>query len=378
MNVETPKPSPRTLPRTLPRSIAAAALALLPLLLLGQPVAGGPSSLPAAPQSLEETGLYADFAGKVVRAENLPYSPQYPLYTDGAVKRRWLYLPPGSHIDAADIDHWVFPVGTRIWKEFAFGRPLETRFMERQVGGSWLYATYAWNAEGTEAKLAPERGIAGVAVAEGSVKGQKHDIPGRYDCLSCHQGQPQEVLGIGALQLSPRRDAGALHAEAMPEGGVDLAALVERGLIANLPADLAPPEIPGAPRERAVLGYLHGNCGHCHNAVGPLRGLKLDLTVVLARPEGQPPAALAALNGVRSMKKPRSAPAASRVVAGAPEKSGLIERLRSQDPNAKMPTLGNRLIDEQALALLEAWIRDDLKAPPGPDDPNKDPAGKAP
>ena len=40
----------------------------------------------------------------------------------------------------------------------------------------------------------------------------------------------------------------------------------------------APPRI-GAPgsRQRAALGYLHGNCGGCHNAEGPLAPLGLVL-----------------------------------------------------------------------------------------------------
>ena len=335
----------------------------------------GSHSLATAPPTLEATGLYADFASKTVAPENLPYSPQYPLYTDGAVKRRWIYLPPGQQIDATDLDHWVFPVGTRIWKEFAFGRRIETRLMELHQDG-WLYAAYAWNQDETAATLAPDRGLAGIEVGPGL----RHDIPGRFDCLACHEGQKNEVLGFGALQLSPQRDPGALHGEALPEGGVDLTALVERGLIRGLPEGMKAPEIPGSPRQRAALGYLHANCGHCHNAGSPLRGLKLDLSFPLLRKEGSESPAIATTAWVKSMKRPKSAQAEHRIEPGAPEQSSLIERLKSQDPNAVMPTLGNQLIDQQAVALLEAFIREDLKAPPaGPEAAKKqNPAGGAP
>jgi hypothetical protein len=353
------RPSARHLRSGIVLAGAAAGLLILAAAWPGSEVgAMGARSLAAPPPTLSQAGLYSDIRSKTVAPENLPYSPQYPLYTDGAVKKRWLYLPPGQQIDASDLDHWVFPPGTRIYKEFAFGRRIETRLMERREDG-WLYAAYVWNAEESEATLAPERGLAGIVVGNGL----RHDIPGRYDCLACHQGQPNEVLGFGALQLSPRRDPGALHAEALPAGAVDLESLALRGLIRGLPEGVGAPEIAGPPRQRAALGYLHANCGHCHNALSPLRGLELDLSFPLLRSGDGAAPAIATTLGVKSLKKPQSAPAEHRVVPGAPERSSLIERLSSQDPNAIMPTLGNRLIDERAVALLEAFIREDLTAP---------------
>src|SRR5436305_4822918 len=89
------------------------------------------SVAPRPPRLLSATGLYADASLKI-DARNRPYSPQYPLWSDGAGKSRWMYLPPGVQIDGTDIDSWVFPVGTKLWKEFAFdGRRVETRFLWR-------------------------------------------------------------------------------------------------------------------------------------------------------------------------------------------------------------------------------------------------------
>jgi hypothetical protein len=80
---------------------------------------------PAVPGRLSDTGLY--IAGsQVVRSENVSYSPQYLLWSDGTTKRRRLYLPPGASIDASRPDVWVFPPGTRLWKEFSHARPVET------------------------------------------------------------------------------------------------------------------------------------------------------------------------------------------------------------------------------------------------------------
>src|SRR5262245_34515069 len=80
----------------------------------------------ALPVHLADTGLFTPGSLDVVAAANRPFSPQYPLWTDGATKRRWVYLPEGGTIDASDIRRWEFPVGTRFWKEFSFaGRRVE-------------------------------------------------------------------------------------------------------------------------------------------------------------------------------------------------------------------------------------------------------------
>ena len=62
------------------------------------------------PPTLAETGLYADWDAKVVAPGHLTFAPQYPLWTDGAAKSRWLHLPAGSWIDASNPEAWEFPV----------------------------------------------------------------------------------------------------------------------------------------------------------------------------------------------------------------------------------------------------------------------------
>ena len=44
----------------------------------------------------------------------LTYVPQYPLWSDGAQKRRWMRLPPGTSIDASDPDGVGVPGGDAI------------------------------------------------------------------------------------------------------------------------------------------------------------------------------------------------------------------------------------------------------------------------
>ncbi len=181
---------------------------------------------PQPPRLLSQTGLYS--APGVVDARHLAYAPQYPLWTDGAAKARWLHLPAGAAIDGRDEDGWVFPVGTKAWKEFAFqGRKVETRLLWKTGPKTWAFASYAWNADQSDAVLVPEAGLPDAAEV---APGVRHSIPSRSDCRSCHGQEQVEVLGFTALQLSPDRDPGAIHGEPLQPGMVTLRDLVARRL----------------------------------------------------------------------------------------------------------------------------------------------------
>jgi hypothetical protein len=269
------------------------------------------------PMHLRDTGLSDP--------RNLSFSPQYPLWSDGARKRRWIYLPPGAAIDASRPDAWEFPVGTRLWKEFSLGGPIETRFIERLPDGTWRYATYIWNEAGTDATLAPAEGIAALPARDG------YSIPSEYDCRACHESAAVPVLGFSALQLSSDRDPLAPHADARSD--IDLDGLVARGLIKNLPPVASRPRIDAnSPIERAALGYLHGNCGHCHNDTETR--VPVDLTLAESVAGGS-------AHVLRSLLNVRSR---------------FLARVSSRDPQRQMPPLGTRLIDVEALALIERWI----------------------
>lgn len=177
------------------------------------PIAAEEEPTRPLPTTLAETGLYADFASRTIAADSRPFSPQYPLWTDGATKRRWVRLPKGASIDASSPDAWQFPVGTKLWKEFSFGRPVETRFIERTREG-WRFATYVWSEDGKTAALAEPRGQL--------APGTEHQIPAAADCRVCHANGATPVLGFSALQLSTDRAPDAVHGEPLPEGALDL------------------------------------------------------------------------------------------------------------------------------------------------------------
>ncbi|MET0529679.1 MAG: hypothetical protein ABW003_15340 [Microvirga sp.] len=307
------------------------------------------------PRKLAETGLYSDVEALKVDAAHLAFSPQYPLWSDGAAKRRWISLPAGGAIEGSKPEAWAFPVGTRFWKEFSFGdRRIETRYMERKADGQWLYAAYAWSADGREAHLAPERGKRGAYDLGG---GRSHTIPGTNDCKACHQGGRAEVLGFSAFQLSSERDPFAVHAEPMPAPGVDLRYLVEKGLLVGLANSSQPPPrvASSSETERSVLGYLHANCGHCHNEQGSLKNLELFLSYEPAA-SVQPAISSTFARTIKKTAPGQSPDAVLRIEPGRADRSGLMQRIASRYAALQMPPLGTELVDGEAVALIQRWI----------------------
>lgn len=311
----------------------------------------------ALPRLLSETGLY-DQSGRVA-SRNLPFVPQYPLWTDGAAKLRWIYLPPGETIDISDIDIWKFPVGTKLWKEFAWAdRRVETRFIWRASEESWVFGTYVWNDEQTEAVLAPEEGLAGAAEI---APGMFHTIPGLADCRTCHQSSPSVVLGFNALQLSDDRDPLAPHREPEQPAGLTLSTLMASKLLSPPRPDLVekPPRIrASSSAARAAMGYLSANCGGCHNQTGPLARLGLNLLHMVGAPDQDPePAMLSALTTRGRFVLPGMSPdSCGPVVPGAPQRSTIPYRMKSRRPSSQMPPLGTVLVDQEAVAIIEQWI----------------------
>lgn len=317
---------------------------------------------PAAPRWLSQTGLYADAATLEIDARNRSFSPQYPLWSDGATKRRWVRLPVGTKIDVAAIGKWELPIGTKFWKEFALNRrKVETRFLWRTSATHWVFASYVWNDAQTDAELAPNEGIQDVAAIAG---GKRHSIPSITECRSCHDSNRTETLGFNALQLSDDRDPNALHAEPLADGMVTLKTLVDEDLITPRRTDFVttPPRINEAsPMTRTALGYLSSNCGSCHNREGSIASLGLHLRFeVTERPDPLScAAALATTVNKRGHWVVPEAPVESRIInPGHPESSALIRRIKSRRPISQMPSIGTVVVDQEAVDLFTSWIRD--------------------
>jgi hypothetical protein len=319
---------------------------------------------PASPAlTLADTGLYLDGSPDRIHPENLEFTPQYTLWSDGATKRRWLNLPAGTYVDAIRPDAWEFPPGTRLWKEFSVdGRRIETRLIERRADKSWRYLSYVWNADGSDAVLAPERGV---ALSDIGGPAGRYIIPSRGDCVACHEGAAVPVLGFSAVQLSRERNPST--DDAVDRSLVDFRSLVAKGWLRNLPpAWLAqPPQIAARSTvERAALGYLHANCGHCHNHNGSPAAVRLVLAQTAESPEESRERVLrSAIHARSSFRPPGTSGEALLIVPGRPQDSMIDWRMRSRHPLHQMPPLGTLVSDPEGTALIARWIATDLQPP---------------
>ncbi|MGE0402273.1 MAG: hypothetical protein AB7T06_36570 [Kofleriaceae bacterium] len=269
------------------------------------------------PARLSETGLDEP----EVRA----YTPSFALWSDGAEKQRWLYLPPGSTIDTSDPDDWVFPIGTRAWKQFSVaGVRIETRMIQRLADGTWADIAYAWQPDQQDA-IADEAGTTDAA-------GTPHDIPSAGQCRACHGGRASHLLGISTIQLA--------HPAAPEELSLD--ELIATGRLSEPPE---PPVIPGDETARTALGYLHANCSHCHNDHRPAR-----TSARCYDPEND----VDFLLETDSLSSVLATPA----YATAKERhERMVELMSRRGADLHMPPLATETVDREGLAAVEAWIR---------------------
>jgi hypothetical protein len=166
----------------------------------------------------------------------------------------------------------------------------------------------------------------------------EHTVPARLDCRKCHESQPVTIIGFDELRLNSKLSAS--------DSETQLEALADSGLLSDAPSDPAIIEHED-PITEAVLGYLHGNCAHCHNGWdGPSSAFDMRYPVALENLIDQETTS-ELISGIR-------------VVAGDPEESALVKAFSREgvDDAQPMPPLGVDLRDDAALALFEAWIAD--------------------
>ena len=308
------------------------------------------------PRLLSEFGFFADMATRAPAEGLLPFAPATPLFSDGAVKERLIYVPEGKAARYFADEAFDFPTGSVLVKSFAFPTPegglraIETRVMLKHEDG-WQTWAYLWNGEGSEAELKIAGARVGIDTVDGAGKPVSftYSVPNRNQCKGCHDMAGEIVpLGPKARNLN--------SAFAFSDGEANqLARWRERGILDGLP-DLGEVDaVPVAGDEEAPLGararaWLDVNCAHCHRREGPASNSGLFLT--WGEPYGpslgigKRPVAAGRGSGDRHFD----------IVPGEPDASILLYRVESTEPGVMMPELGRVLEDAEASRLLRDWI----------------------
>lgn len=290
-------------------------------------------------------GLYAsvDTTCTVLADGVRQYDPQFHLWSDGAVKTRYVFLPVGATIDATNNDRWVYPIGTKFWKEFRSpdGQTrVETRLFQKTGPGistsAWSYDTYVWSAD--------QKSVSIVTNGVTNALGSGLNVPTKNDCTQCHNhlGSNRDMInGFGAIQNN------------WPGALVTLQSLISSGQLVNYRSDiLTAAVVPGRnSNETAALGLFHVTCGPCHAIEDGPRGQQLGLRVGTSL--AQQPIWQTAV-----CKASQTAGVAQRINPGNPGQSAIYIRDSHRGDNLQMPPVGTSVIDPTGLALEFNWISD--------------------
>lgn len=317
--------------------------------------ATAPATLDAWCQVFLQNGDVALKSGVV------PYDLTTPLFSDTAVKRRTLWLPPGTSATYATDDVFSFPDGTVFTKSFGFRddirKPspvitwIETR-VEWKVAGQWNALSYSWNAAGTQAVAIPEGSTRTISfIDENGVTETAHYlVPDQAQCGQCHTQATYIPLGPRARYLN--RDY------AYSSGSENqLTHLAKLGWLSGAPADPSTaPKLPAAADptsgtvEERARAYLEANCSFCHNPQGSARTTGLVLLASETNPGKygvcKPPVAAGAGSGGLQYD----------VVPGNPDQSIIPYRMNSNAIAIAMPQIGRSVVDHAGLQLVRDWI----------------------
>lgn len=294
--------------------------------------------------------------GKVV-----PYEPASALFTDYALKKRFIWMPGGVKA-TYDTDDKIlnFPLGTVLIKHFYYNtiqpgnttKIIETRLMIKKSTG-WIFAEYLWNDAQTEAEL-----VTGSDFTSGSSKNitfkkdtgenitTDYRIPSETECLACHKLDNKPIpIGVKPqnLNVSYNYQSGIKN---------QLQKLVEEGYLQNYPSNIVSTvnyKDTSKPLDIRLRSYLDINCAHCHqdNARCDYRAIRLSFNQT---------SNLSKL-GVCVMADEPINPSLERIITpGNPAKSVMHFRLSSVNESNRMPLLGRTIVHDEGVELLQQWI----------------------
>lgn len=315
---------------------------------------------------------------EVVTNQGLPYQLATELFTDYAVKTRFLFVPSDQEIEFDEKDVFSLPIGSVLLKNFAVPEyavstvndlerdqraPLnliETRLLIHRPHG-WVALPYIWNEGKTEAYLT----LTGKKISQSiEINGVGHvfdyEVPTVGDCKTCHLVRDAiasvvSPIGIKARHLNRRivinqdQEVNQLHY------WQNLSLL---GGIPNNQEEISVVPVWGdeqASLQDRAKGYLDINCSHCHNPKGAGResGMFLEYW---RQPEYFDHGICKRPGGFNGGEKGL----VFDVVPGNAEQSLIPYRmsLLASEGNEKgqMPPLARHLNHEEGIALVRAWI----------------------
>ena len=310
------------------------------------------------PAVLSATGAFTDVVNVVPTPGLIPYTVNSPLWSDAALKERWIALPndgppysADEQINFAPTGEWTFPNGTVFVKEFDLivneqteeKKRIETRLLVRNQDGSVYGVTYKWRDDNSDADLLPgglEEDVP-LVHADGTVGTQRWSYPSRSDCLFCHNPPASYVLGPKTHQLNgtftyPSTGRSDNQLRTFNHLGMFNPALNEADIPNYLHSVIVTDETQ--PIQTRMRSWIDSNCSQCHRPGGYGPGYDARFYTPLA-----------AQNLINSYVQFRDV-----------EGSLLYQRDNALDAT-KMPPLAKNRVHEDAMAVLRQWIASPLE-----------------
>ncbi len=306
------------------------------------------------PATLSQTGIFTNTANLQIQAGAIPYDVNAPLWSDGALKRRWLLLPGTQQIEFNATEAYNFPTGTAIVKHFELpinsttNRRLETRVLFKHTEG-WAGYTYKWRANNSDADLLTNS-VSETYQVTPSGSAQSRDqtwyYPGRADCMNCHTSSAGRILSIRTQQLNKNYNySGVTDNQLRAWNNINLFTTT---LGAPTTYSAYAPYSDGSKSiESRARSYLASNCSSCHNPAEARTGV-IDLRFSTANNS-------MGLINQRPIYGDLGIADAYRLRPGELGKSIILKRM-VHTGEFRMPPLASSVVDSQGEALLTAWI----------------------
>lgn len=328
------------------------------------------TSAGSLPPLLSLTGVFTNTSAMGAAPGLIPYNPITPLWSDGALKTRYMAVPnnggvitPNEQIAFAPTGTWTFPAGTVFVKTFALNtdttnpnvvRRLETRLLVRDINGQVYGVTYKWRPDNSDADLLAGSLTESIVITNASgTTTQNWYYPSPADCLTCHTPVANYVLGLSTRQLNtvenyPATGVTDNQVRTLNHLGL-LNPAIDEGVISNYEHLSALTNLNASFEERA-RSYLDANCAQCHQPGGS--GITFDArydTPLANQHITNFPAAFSLGYDHAQIVAPQDI-----------WRSVLYARVNTLDATnnikIQMPPLARNVIDTNAVAVLASWI----------------------
>ena len=304
---------------------------------------------------------YGFFQGKL--KELMPaktifkYELSSALFTDYAVKDRFIFLPVSTSIRYRQNGILDFPDSTIIIKNFAYTNTahqkimIETRLLVKDPGDQkWKVMNYLWNGEQTDAI----KHIAGAKLPitllddDGLKISTIYQVPNTNDCKRCHiNNDTLTPIGPKARNLNFTIIGQQENQLTNWSASGKLSGLTGLSNVNSLPDWKDNKHFSLDQRARA---YLDINCAHCHIKGGDAynTGLFLEYEQTDKKHLGIMKSPVSAGNGAGGFNYD--------IVPGNASHSIFAYRMNSVEPGTAMPELARTIIHKEGVKLIVDWI----------------------